>query len=102
MGIPSYHVPDSRRCKPGFPDWVIVSQYGIIYAELKTGKDKCRPDQVIWLEALMRFSANVFVVRDKNVDLLLEYITNGDHFLELAAATRKELDCCSQNLLSKA
>lgn len=49
-----YHVHDSRRSHPGFPDLVLVNlrQRRLIWRELKSTKGRLSPAQRIWLEGL--------------------------------------------------
>lgn len=47
-----YHVPDSRRCPPGFPDLVLVRGDQLFFVECKTDKGRLRPAQNEWLDAL--------------------------------------------------
>lgn len=47
-----FHVYDSRRCVPGFPDLVLVKGRRLVAAELKVGKRKPTPAQRDWLAAL--------------------------------------------------
>lgn len=51
-GLLGYHVFDSRRSNPGFPDTVIVGRRGVLYRELKTKTGKVSPLQRYWLDAL--------------------------------------------------
>lgn len=51
-GWMAYHTRDSRRSEPGFPDLVLVRPPMILFAELKTGAGKVRPEQRTWLAAL--------------------------------------------------
>lgn len=48
-----FHVFDSRRSQPGFPDLVLVKPPTIIFAELKTHNGKLRHAQVAWLDLLL-------------------------------------------------
>jgi hypothetical protein len=47
-----YHVPDSRRSTPGFPDLVMARDGDVIFAELKLDGKKPTPAQQAWLDAL--------------------------------------------------
>ena len=49
-----YHVTDSRRTRPGFPDLVLVHTVTgrVIFAELKSDKGRVRPEQDVWLQHL--------------------------------------------------
>lgn len=59
-GWKPYHTYDSRRSDKGFPDWILIKENNtgkqrrkneLIAAELKVGKDKPTPDQLLWLQA---------------------------------------------------
>lgn len=63
MNLLAYHVYDSRRSVPGFPDLVIVGATDVLYRELKTQKGRLRPEQDQWLEALHATGANASVWR---------------------------------------
>ena len=56
LGWSWYHVPDSRRCPPGFPDLVLCRPPVVVFAELKTDRGRVRPAQVEWLERLSQCS----------------------------------------------
>ena len=47
-----YHTLDSRRCAKGFPDLVMVRDFELIFAELKSEKGVTTPEQHEWLLAL--------------------------------------------------
>lgn len=47
-----YHTHDSRRSAPGFPDLIMVKGYRLIALELKVGRRKPTPAQLVWLAAL--------------------------------------------------
>ena len=53
-GFMHYHVTDSRRTRPGFPDLVLVhtTTGRLIFAELKSEKGRVRPEQDVWLQHL--------------------------------------------------
>ena len=49
----TYHNPDSRRSNPGFPDLVLAhKRRGIIFAELKVGKNRPSKPQTKWLNTI--------------------------------------------------
>jgi len=65
----SYHTHDSRRSAAGFPDRVLVRPPRIVYAELKTEKEKPSPEQMGWLETLARCPGNeVFLWRPSDLE----------------------------------
>ncbi len=61
FGWLSFHVHDSRRSAPGFPDCVFIRGPVLIVAELKVGKRKPTPEQLLWLEAFRGTGAKAFV-----------------------------------------
>lgn len=52
LGYLCFHVYDSRRSNPGFPDLVMVGPHRLIFAELKDEKNKATLDQQDWLARL--------------------------------------------------
>jgi len=52
MGYLCYHTHDSRRSQPGFPDLIMVRGYRMVALELKVGRNKPTPEQLVWLAAL--------------------------------------------------
>lgn len=45
-GIKGYHVPDSRRATiRGWPDWVFMSERGMLFREVKGTNDTVSPEQ---------------------------------------------------------
>lgn len=63
MGLLAYHVYDSRRSVPGFPDLVIVGKRHVLYRELKTQRGRVSKEQDQWLEALHHAGADASVWR---------------------------------------
>ncbi len=49
-----YHVFDSRKSSPGFPDLTMVRGSRLLFIELKSEKGKATPEQAHWLEALSK------------------------------------------------
>ena len=62
-GLRAYHVYDSRKSAPGFPDLVIVGPKGVIFAELKSATGKLSEHQRDWLHDLARAGQKTFVWR---------------------------------------
>lgn len=59
-----FHDEDSRRNRPGFPDFVAVHPvWGVVYAELKTETGRLRPMQREWVRVLRLAKQQVFVWR---------------------------------------
>lgn len=52
FGLVGFHVFDSRRSNPGFPDVVAVGRNGVLYRELKTATGRVTPMQRYWLDNL--------------------------------------------------
>ncbi|MCD1286499.1 MULTISPECIES: VRR-NUC domain-containing protein [unclassified Brevibacterium] len=68
MGWLSYHVHDSRRSAPGFPDLVIVHprQRRILWRELKSETGTLRPEQKVWISALKQADADADIWRPRD------------------------------------
>lgn len=65
-----YHVFDSRRSAPGFPDLVLVKPRTghILYRELKKNKGRVTPDQQTWLDGLTAAGQDAAVWRPNDLD----------------------------------
>lgn len=61
-----YHVYDSRRSNPGFPDLVILGTRGVLWRELKSAKGRTSKDQKTWIAALERAGEDVAVWRPED------------------------------------
>lgn len=48
FGIFVYHIYDSRRSDPGFPDLVLAGTRGVLFAELKTDTGRMSREQAGW------------------------------------------------------
>lgn len=71
MGWLAFHTYDSRKCEPGFPDLVLVHpiQRRVLFAEIKSETGRVRPDQLVWLGALMSCeSVEVYTWRPRDID----------------------------------
>jgi len=60
-----YHVTDSRKTKPGFPDLVLVRER-VLYRELKTDTGRLTPEQAGWLNRLTAAGADAGVWRPRD------------------------------------
>ena len=59
-----FHVFDSRRSQPGFPDLVLVRPPRLIFAELKSAKGRITAEQQQWLDLLSQIpGVEIFVWR---------------------------------------
>jgi VRR-NUC domain len=58
-----FHVHDSRRSAPGWPDLVCLRGARFVAAELKSAKGRVRREQREWLDALEVAGVQVFVWR---------------------------------------
>jgi len=67
LGWLCYHVHDSRRSAPGFPDILATRGGRLLVAELKVGRGQLRPEQRVWLGALGAVpGVEVFVWREQH------------------------------------
>ena len=55
-----FHVFDSRRCEPGWPDSVMLRGPRIVVAELKREGRKPEPTQRLWLDAFEEAGAEAY------------------------------------------
>lgn len=63
LGLLGFHVFDSRRSNPGFPDVVAVGRNGVLYRELKTETGRVTRMQQYWLDTLRAAGQDVDVWR---------------------------------------
>lgn len=61
-----FHVYDSRRCVPGYPDLHLVRGPDSLFRELKVGKNKLSKAQKEWIEALEGAGHDVGVWRPED------------------------------------
>jgi hypothetical protein len=69
-----YHVFDSRRSEPGFPDLLLVRRR-LVMAELKTQTGKLTRAQREWLEALRQCGIAVYTWRPsdwRQIEMILQ------------------------------
>jgi len=63
FGWATFHVYDSRRSNPGFPDLVCVREHDagvrLVFAELKVRNGRLREEQKTWMDLLGRVGGNV-------------------------------------------
>ena len=71
----TYHVFDSRRSAPGWPDLAMVRGDRLIFAELKSAKGKVTVEQQEWLDALAKVpGVECFVWRPEDVKSAIEIL----------------------------
>lgn len=80
-----YHTRDSRRSQPGFPDLVLVRTPEILFWELKGEKTRVRPEQKVWIAALMACGLEAAILRPADWDEINARLSRGRHRLERAA-----------------
>ena len=54
-----YHTLRSEKSPAGFPDLVLVRRPRVIFAELKSDRGRCTPEQRAWLAELAECSVEV-------------------------------------------
>jgi len=54
----------------GFPDYVLVRNWRVVFVELKSEKGKPTIDQEVWLDALRATSAQVYVLKPSQWPLI--------------------------------
>jgi hypothetical protein len=63
LGLRLYHTHDSRRSYSGFPDVVVLGTGGLLFRELKRDGTGLKPEQRLWLDALVEAGADAGVWR---------------------------------------
>lgn len=65
LGWLVYHVPDSRRSAPGFPDLCLLhpARGRYLTAELKRERGRITVDQLVWLEGLRKAGVEAYLWR---------------------------------------
>lgn len=72
LGWMTYHVWDSRRSNPGWPDLVLLKGNRMLIWELKTERGRVRPEQDVWIAALNQVpGVEARIVRPSEWDDLL-------------------------------
>jgi hypothetical protein len=61
-----FHVYDSRRSDPGWPDLTLVRPPDLLYAELKTDKGRLSTAQSVWIDLLRNCGQEVHVWRPRD------------------------------------
>jgi hypothetical protein len=69
-----YHTWLSIRSASGFPDLCLVRGNRLIFAELKSERGAPTPAQKGWLEALKQTSAEVYLWRPSDFDMIVELL----------------------------
>ena len=59
----------------GFPDLLLVRGRKIIVAELKVGKNKVTPEQMLWLDAFATAGVEAHIWRPENWDKINEVLS---------------------------
>lgn len=70
-GWAHFHVYNSRRSNPGWPDLVLARPPQLIAVELKTNTGRLRPDQRDWLARLEACGIETHVWRPRDLDEVL-------------------------------
>lgn len=73
QGWRSFHVYDSRKSEPGFPDLVIVRE-AVLFVELKDNKQPLRSAQRDWRDALRAAGAHWYCWRPRDVEEVIEVL----------------------------
>jgi hypothetical protein len=70
-----FHDNDSRRNVAGFPDLVLVKPPRVLFLELKSEIGRVRPEQHVWMDALMRSDTiGSAIVRPEHADQIIKYL----------------------------
>jgi hypothetical protein len=87
-GILTHYCGPGLRCQGdrGVPDLVAVGMFGAAFIEVKTDRDRLKPDQVTWMHALKAAGQNHYVVRqgqlrDGGLDEILDCLAYGQPLL---------------------
>jgi hypothetical protein len=76
LGWLHYHTHDSRKSDSGYPDLTLVRGNRLVYAELKSADGKVNGPQRMWLEALSRTNAEVYIWRPEDFDQIEKVLTS--------------------------
>ena len=72
-----FHVFDSRRSDPGWPDLVLVREPELLVAELKTDRGRLTVEQARWLERLVACGVEAHVWRPRDFDEMWQRLSTG-------------------------
>lgn len=67
-----FHVLDSKKCDPGWPDLVLMRPPQYLIVELKTNKGRVTPEQKAWLAGLRACGIDTRVWRPRDRDEVLD------------------------------
>lgn len=87
LGWTSYHTLRSKGSRSGFPDRTLFRDR-VIFAELKTIKNKPTDEQVMWLDGLSRAGGEVYLWRPDDGDDVARVLGRRwrlDHILDAAS-----------------
>ena len=75
-----FHDNDSRRNAAGFPDLVLVKPPRVLFLELKSEIGRVRPEQHVWMDALMRSDTiGSAIVRPEHADQIIKYLQDPEN-----------------------
>ena len=77
LGWKHYHTHRSERSAAGFPDLVLVRRPRVIFAELKSQRNRLSPPQVQWLLALRECGQEVYVWRPADHEKVYRILSRG-------------------------
>lgn len=63
-----FHVYDSRRSDPGWPDLTLARPPDLLFAELKTDRGRLSAAQRVWIEALRDCGQEIHVWRPRDFE----------------------------------
>lgn len=71
----SFHVFDSRRSEPGWPDLVLLRPPRLLFVELKSEKGRLTPEQQRWLDLLAQVpGVETAVWRPRDLPDAIDYL----------------------------
>lgn len=92
IGYLTFHVHDSRRCPPGFPDLWILGFGKLIVLELKAGRNTTTKDQDRWLAELRAagVDARVYHVAEWRGRKLVDELNDAARHWKCSGAARTQ------------